>query len=402
MRILSWNSNGLKRGGASSQAKANWLLNYMDTHSDLALLAIQETHCQDGDLMAQAIYDMELKYTVIHSPAIDGDEHAGVMLIISKEFEVEDEERIIEGRVMRVRLLNKIYQTNLDIIVVYGYPAGRQPWIHQVTDAVDSPVPTVILGDFNFVRKPQDRSTNYMLDYDIRQTTLSEAFFETLELEDAYRLIHGDKIEFSFAKKSRIDRIYVNESFHGKIKSFNFTTVLGRELDHKMMELEIAEDIELGRGYWKFNTSLLKDNDYTEMIKETIRTAKLELHSGEWDNVADWWEYLKALIRMITINYCKDKEKRRRDYIAVLRREMEILENDIFYNINSENARAQLQEIYSILEKEDARRAEGCRVRARVPNFETSEPSIAYLSSMEKSKGGRNLIYALKDEQGQL
>ena len=100
---------------------------------------------------------------------------------------------------------------------------------------------------------------------------------------------------------------------------------------------------------------------------------------------------------MITINYCKEKEKKRRDYLAVLRREMEILENDVFYNIDSENARVQLQEIYSILEKEDARRAEGCRVRARVPNFETSEPSIAYLSSMEKSKGGRNLIYALKD-----
>ena len=106
MRILSWNSNGLKRGGVSSQAKANWLLNYLDTHSDFGLLAIQETHCQDGDQMAQAIYDMELKYTVIHSPAIDGDEYAGIMLVISKEFVVEEEQRVIEGRPCPVFSLN--------------------------------------------------------------------------------------------------------------------------------------------------------------------------------------------------------------------------------------------------------------------------------------------------------
>ena len=38
----------------------------------------------------------------------------------------------------------------------------------------------------------------------------------------------------------------------------------------KMIEIEIAEDIEIGKGYWKFNTSLLRDKEYTEMIKNTI------------------------------------------------------------------------------------------------------------------------------------
>ena len=51
-------------------------------------------------------------------------------------------------------------------------------------------------------------------------------------------------------------------------------------------------------------------------------------------------------------------------------------------------------------EKEEQIRAEGFRIRSRVPNFETEEANIAYLSKMEKWKGGRNLINALKDDQG--
>merc|ERR1711954_149774 len=55
--------------------------------------------------MAQAIHDMELKYTLIHTPATDGDTHAGILLVISKEFIVENQQVLIEGRVLSVRLL---------------------------------------------------------------------------------------------------------------------------------------------------------------------------------------------------------------------------------------------------------------------------------------------------------
>ena len=165
MKLISWNANGLKSGPVG-QRKADWLLSYMGSHNDIVALAVQETHCQDVAHLAQAIHDMKLKYTVIHSPSTDGDERAGVLLVISKEYKVEDEQHLIQGRVLRVRLLSTIYQTNLDVIVVYGYPAARQPWINHVIDAVDSLVPTIILGDFNFVREPKDRSTNTMTQYD--------------------------------------------------------------------------------------------------------------------------------------------------------------------------------------------------------------------------------------------
>ena len=395
MKISTWNSNGL------NQLKADWLLTYLKTNSDVVVFALQETHCQDDNAFPQAIKDIKLNYTVIHSPPIDGDTYAGIMLIISKEFKIETQQIVIDGRVMYVRLESVIYGSNLDVVVVYGYPSGRQPYIKQVTDAIDPLTPTVLLGDFNYVTDPKDRSDNIMNDYDKAQANISNPVFEALGLDDAFRLRHGDKIDYSFKRQSesRIDRIYVNEPLQGKIKDCKYKQVLGRERDHRMVEVNVIEEIELGKGYWKFNTSLLRDDIYTQLIKGTIAEAKLELNNGEWDNIEEWWEYLKMLLRTVTIDYCKDKEEKRKDYMAVLYRKITILENDLFYNIDKEKTETELSEVKKQIEKEEQRKAEGHRIRARVPNFETEEGNIAYLSQMEKWQSGRNLIYALKDNQ---
>ena len=116
MKLLSWNANGLGKGPAG-QAKANWLLSHLDSHPDIAALAIQETHCQDVSQMAQAIHDMELKYTLIHTPATDGDTHAGILLVVSKEYSIESKQVLIEGRVLYVCLLSSIHQTNLGPLI---------------------------------------------------------------------------------------------------------------------------------------------------------------------------------------------------------------------------------------------------------------------------------------------
>merc|ERR1712002_207617 len=165
MRFLAWNASGLLKNGVN-QVKADWLLSYLNNHSDIAALAIQETHCQNIDRFCQAIHDISDKYSVVHSFPVDGDEWAGIMIIISKEYEIISQHNIIEGRVLCVRIKSLIYQTEMDVFAVYGYPAGRQPWIHKMGDAIDNLIPTIIMGDFNFVSSPLDRVSNTMNHYD--------------------------------------------------------------------------------------------------------------------------------------------------------------------------------------------------------------------------------------------
>ena len=61
--------------------------------------------------------------------------------------------------------------------------------------------------------------------------------------------------------------------------------------------MTVSEDIEMGKGYWKFNVSLLKDKTYTDHIKTIIQQIIRDLEHGNWENAGDWREYLKLLLQ---------------------------------------------------------------------------------------------------------
>ena len=45
-------------------------------------------------------------------------------------------------------------------------------------------------------------------------------------------------------------------------------------------------------------------------------------------------------------------------------------------------------------------KSEGFRIRSRIPYFEDSEPNLSYYKNLEKYRGEKHLIHALKDENG--
>ena len=318
MKFLSWNAGGV-RGSGPGQAKADWLLTHLHSMSDIAVLAIQETHCITDDQLALSIHEMNSRYKIIHSPATDADSYAGVLFAVSKEFAVENEQILLDGRVLSIRLRSLVYENVFDVIVVYGYPTGREEWLHHLEEAIDVDVPTIILGDFNFVMEGRDRDISKMHQYDISFSTKMNDMIEGLELTDAHTQVN-DTPEYTYHgfSSSRIDRIYVSQALAGQIKSFKCTNVLGKSTGHKMLTLELTEQIEMGKGYWKFNTSLLKDPTYTDMIKTKITKAREERDRNDWSDIRQWWDYLKFLIKTATIAYCREKQQIRCDFLANL------------------------------------------------------------------------------------
>ena len=133
--------------------------------------------------------DITDRYTVVFSPPVDGDGYAGVMLVVSREFEIEEERVMLAGRVLAVRVRSVVYGSIMDLVVVYGYPEGRQEWLGEMEGAVDVMVPTVVMGDFNFVTHARDRDSDRMNDYDLRQGAQMGILTGGLELSDAYRLL---------------------------------------------------------------------------------------------------------------------------------------------------------------------------------------------------------------------
>ena len=82
-------------------------------------------------------------------------------------------------------------------------------------------------------------------------------------MKDVFRETKGEMDGFTYRHdcgwESRIDRVYTEEDFVGKITGFDIETILGQTAGHKAVTVTIEEGLKLGKGYWKFNVSLLRD-----------------------------------------------------------------------------------------------------------------------------------------------
>jgi len=61
-----------------------------------------------------------------------------------------------------------------------------------------------------------------------------------------------------------------------------------------------------GPGIWKFHNSLLQDKNYTNLVKDLIKTQPLQ---NSTTNAQTKWELLKQEIKEIPIGYTKTRQK---------------------------------------------------------------------------------------------
>ena len=92
------------------------------------------------------------------------------------------------------------------------------------------------------------------------------------------------------------------------VKTYSYRT------DHSFTAIEIDNhDLVRSKGFWKFNTSLLKDTSYVELIKSTIQNVKSEYSINENNqsllSYQMFFEMLKLQIRGISIPYCSKKKR---------------------------------------------------------------------------------------------
>ena len=88
--------------------------------------------------------------------------------------------------------------------------------------------------------------------------------------------------------------------------------------DHSAITLQInsIEDKVRGPSHWMFNSSLLEDDTYIELI-----SSSLEVWLKEFDDIHDkqlLWDLVKYKIRQTTISYSKRKAKVRRNKLVEL------------------------------------------------------------------------------------
>ena len=134
---------------------------------------------------------------------------------------------------------------------------------------------------------------------------------EEFSLVDVFRKQNPTKKSVTYVSKalklsSRIDYFLVAQLLTNQVSQSD--TIVSIAPDHKAVKLQLTiPQGKRGPGLWKFNNSLLEDEDYIELIKANFPVIR-EKYLGIGDERLKW-ELLKMEIRDITISFSKNKAK---------------------------------------------------------------------------------------------
>ena len=131
---------------------------------------------------------------------------------------------------------------------------------------------------------------------------------EHFELRDKWRLRNPYVKQFTFRQKHasafiqrRLDYFFISNSLQDVITHADFYAALSTDQSPVTISISKNKNCIRGHGFWKFNSSLLSDQNYITKTKNLIQT----FHSNQnlIPNAQLTWELLKYEIRKFTINY---------------------------------------------------------------------------------------------------
>ena len=172
----------------------------------------------------------------------------------------------------------------------------------------------VLGGDFNVIfHKDLDGSGG------IKKVKDSVKVLEDICLEqdlvDIWRVRNPLTARFTWRQKTpviqrRLDFWLVSDTLQEDVDCVNIIPSI--KSDHCAITLSFSgvEDGIRGPSFWKFNSSLVKDQDYCDLLDENVKEWLKEFKEVVDKRVL--WDLLKYKIRQLTINYSKTKARNRR------------------------------------------------------------------------------------------
>ena len=162
--------------------------------------------------------------------------------------------------------------------------------------------------------------------------------------------------------------------------------------DHAALILTICFDEETmprGPSYWKFNNSLLSDNEYIALLR-----SKIPEFVEKYKEVEDkglFWEMVKIEIRGLTVRFSKFKAKRNPDEEKVLTFRF-AQRSAKLQTVYSEDDKAELERIKIKLSDFQTEKACGAIIRSRARWYEHGEKNNKYFLNLEKVNYRRKYI----------
>ncbi|CAC5412116.1 unnamed protein product [Mytilus coruscus] len=403
--ILSMNVRGLFSNKKKRLDVFDWA---QGKHA--SIICFQETHSSKD---VEKIWEEEWGNTCIFCH--HNNRSAGVSIMFKKglDFTIHDTKFDQNGRYIVIDIT--LFEQRLTLVCLYGYNTDEPLLFDDILYKIALYANTSILlcGDWNVVQDCNLDTYNILHKRNPKSREKIEEIIEKLELLDPWRTCHPTDKKFTWRqpspiKQSRLDYFLVTEDIYSLMK--NTKIIPGYKTDHSAIVFTFSASLaKRGKGYWKFNSQLLRDVEYVEKIKTCIKDTISEYYlSGDIQNCFDvkltcndqlFFEIMKMKIRTLSISYSIEKNREDREHTSKLEKEVEQLENIMSMSMKSVNVQATLHGKKLELENKREQKIEGLLLRSRANWHENGEKCSQYFCKLEKSNFIKKTMAELIDDQ---
>ena len=320
----------------------------------------------------------------------------GVAILIPQNLSV-DVKQIIIDEYGRYIILDAAIDDNAIILVNIYAPAKDKPVEQKLflrnikthlSNFIDYNI--IIGGDFNTCLNPKlDKKGGINEDTSAYGKEILE-FNEELNLIDIWRIVNPNSKRYTWRGMTKIGHVHSRLDFWLTSMHMIYdlkTTDIKPSIksDHSIISssFELQNSIQKGRGFWKFNSDLLKDPEYILMIKDMVNNSKT-MYGNNFTNKALLWDFVKCELRGATISFSSYKAKERRKNEALLNDKLLQLEQKIDKspNPNDETIKEYVA-IKQEIEDLNDYKANGHLIRSKAKWIEDGEKCTKYFIQLE-------------------
>ena len=398
VEICSLNVNGLR-----DKIKCQTVLSFFKRKYK-GVIMLQETHSVKKDEKTWS----ELANANCYF-AHGTSESRGVATIISNEIDIKVNNVISDpdGRFLILDVLLK--DSSFVLLNTYAptkdKASSQLSFLDKLSDIMKDYLDRQIIwaGDLNTYLQPEIDKQGGVKESQSEYALNIMSIMDNLDLVDIWRIRNPESLKFTWRNRtragvvqSRLDYFLVSSCIANMINRIDI--VPGIRSDHSMLYLYLETDKSerRGKGFWKFNSSLLKDKEYVVLMRNCIKNTMQE--NNHLCDKGLLLDLIKCKIRGDTISYSikkkRQENKHETDVLEDIMKKENMLssgDTDVMQDLK------RLKDEYNTIQDE---KAQGIIVRSRANWAEYGEKNTKYFLQLERRNHNVKHIKSLITDNG--
>ena len=302
LKILSLNSRGTWTHSAP-------IFEITKDYDIVALL--EQTLPKEQDKITQKIKYIEKQTNkkCLHASSTSKTQRASTIILYNIEIEplITKKEILINENLIRLEITKDDYHYNL--IFIYTPQKHKQNFFKTAFEKIQNLKDIIILGDWN-ATTDQDMQLTPRTRENIYVGHTLTTLLDNIQLIDIHELYNENKLKFTWRLNNymaRLDRAYTNKYTQRRITQYKILPNTFSDHDGIEIRIKWGKRNKWGKGLWKLNSKILQDDEYKQIIDNTIEIHRINKHFET--DVLTHWDNLKKRIKKDSIDFSIQTQK---------------------------------------------------------------------------------------------